>query len=273
MAKKASNKSMMELNPYCGNSPLDLKRNNQFKKFITSLKSLSIYDIFVKNRLVLAGGSLVRMYECQNYLTIHDYDFYFKEKKYIQQLLNDIDSYNTFHKNNKFELLNKTKNAYTFTLGNFTFQFIVLREMINIYPQKIISYFDFSICQIAYDFEFDDVECSDIWRDDMDTKTITFNTNTLYPLASFVRLDKYIQRGYTMKTISKLSLALTISQLNIKTYNDAGEQMNGVSTAILQGFAELLMSDEYKNKKFNVEEFIKLYNEYFEMLETLEELN
>lgn len=254
-------------------SPSDLRKNLQFKKFISNLKSNKVYNIFVKNKLILAGGSLVRLLEEQDYLSIHDYDFYFKSKEQIEELLNDIEIYN-LNNNAKFKLVCKTENAYTFTLSsNFTFQFITLDKLINNSPMKIIDKFDFSICQIAYDFEWDEVVCSDIWTDDINNRHITFNTNTLYPLSSFVRLNKYLDRGYSMGTIDKLALAFSISQLNIKTFSDVSKQMNGISATVLEDFRQLLMSDEYKNKQFDIMEFIKLYNEYIETLETLESLN
>ena len=67
-------------------------------------------------------------------------------------------------------------------------------------PEKIFETFDFTICMAAFDFDTEEfVFHDDFFRNNM-SKTLRFNPNTAYPIVSALRIEKYKNKCFKIKT-------------------------------------------------------------------------
>jgi hypothetical protein len=262
----------------CTNKDKEVITDKEIRKEIDSildiLKKYGIIDLFINNKVVLAGGAITRLCRRESIKSSHsDLDFYFKDKIYISKLLMNIEEYNE-SKNvfDKFNLVYESNNAYSYTYKNYKFQFIILPFMIYDDPRNLISQFDFSICQAAYDFEFDDVVYSPEFPKDISHEEIHFNINSKHPMSSLLRLEKYRLRGFFMNNMELLKIMFSIQNLKFNTYKDAANSICGISTTYYEEFVKFLKSDEYKDKKYDMMEFFQLYDEFVDAQDVLEKL-
>ncbi len=258
-----------------------IKNSKTIKKVNDFFESIGLRQIFKDNGLVLAGGFLTRAAK-NDFVGEYDLDFYFKDKASIKSLLIDIEIYNDINPyerrfifkkfNSKFECVYKSDNAYTYKIENYKVQFIILDELINEDIIDTLNKFDFSICQIAYDLENEQLVYTDNFKNDIDDNKITYNLNCISPFSSFIRLEKYLARGFYMINVERLKLLLSIQQIQLNTYADVAKHLRGISTTYFSEFKEMLQSNDYKDKPYDLNEFFKLYEQYKEMKETFEEL-
>jgi hypothetical protein len=233
-----------------------------------------LIDLFINNKVIMAGGAITRIARGESIDSSHsDIDFYFKDKIYISKLLADIEVYNE-SKNvyGRIELLYKSTNAYTYSFKNYKFQFIILPFMIHEDPRNLINSFDFSICQAACDFEFDDIVYSSNFLKDISNKEIHFNINSKHPMTSLIRLDKYKIRGFFIDNMELLKIMFSIQNLKINTYKDVADAICGISTSYYKEFVEFLTNSEYKDQQYDMMEFFELYDQFVVAQEVLEKL-
>lgn len=227
------------------------------------LRDTGLYELFKKYKIVLAGGAIVSIIK-QDF--INDHDLYLKDKS----LLNDF----LFEFTNKFnvESVYSSTSANTYRFKNQKFQIVILEEAINKTAREIINTFDFSVCQGAYDFEYDGFVFGDKFLDDINTRKMHYNIDSKYPISSLFRYRKYINKGFHFSTVEILKIVYSIQQLKINTYLDVAKSLNSVSTVKFADLIILLKSDYYKNKTFELHEFFEFADEYFESEEIIDAL-
>ena len=62
--------------------------------------------------------------------------------------------------------------------------------------------------------------------------------------------------------VEAIKIALTINALDIKTYKDLKEQLQGIDTLFLRSLTDHLKKKANKKEKYNAKEFLKFFDEY-----------
>ena len=107
------------------------------------------------------------------------------------------------------------KSIYGICNGNFQINLVLLENVSS--PQDIFDKFDFSINMAAYDMDTESFHFSVNFFRDLAARYIRVNHNTLYPLVSVMRINKYEQRGYTAGKNELAKLLLKTSSIKIES--------------------------------------------------------
>ena len=174
-----------------------------------------IYKILKKHRCIIAGGFI------RNIITnteVNDVDIYFRSKKDLKSLLLD-DLYSHY-------ILSCSKKTIMFEMDNIKLQFIHINFYEN--AEQIFENFDFTCCMGAYDFETEEFVFHKDFLLHNCQRILQFNTKTLYPIISALRVNKYIDRGYKISKKEFIKIMLTINTLNINSLEEFKEQLGGM---------------------------------------------
>lgn len=149
--------------------------------------------------------------------------------------VNDIDIYPT----NKDQYIDFILEV----LGNSTIVSVTPRsfmvdhsgQLLNIIYYKIFkdaydifNSFDYTVVMGAYDVRDEKFILHKHFLRDNAKREIVFDGNTDYPLASMMRIRKYIDRGYSVKQKTMLAVMLRCMQLNITSYEELESQIGGM---------------------------------------------
>lgn len=144
---------------------------------------------------------------------INDFDVYFPSKEACVEAIRymkDINPHVSF----------VSDKSITYALsGELSLQFIYN----NFYPEAkdIFKTFDFYINMAAWDCKSDKLVTHDLFWMHNSQRFLGFNNGTSYPIISLLRVDKYKKRGYKTSRNEMIKLALSISELNITTWEEA----------------------------------------------------
>lgn len=194
-------------------------KKEQLQKRIEGL--LPIHpQILSDNNGILAGGALTSLYTRKE---INDFDIYFRTKEDYLNALRDVKEEHDF-----VYVLAHTNKAIMFTtkMGGEAIQFIH-NEFYN-HPTDIFNNFDFYINMAAYDFKSKELYLHDKFLTNIAARCLEFNPNTLYPIISALRVDKYKERGYIITKKEFIKIMLAINNLNIKSWEDFKDQISGL---------------------------------------------
>lgn len=258
------------------NSKKTIKENN-IKCILLDQLGEDLYDLLINNNAILAGGALTSILINK---PINDYDLYFYNKDDINNLLNII------NKDNNFSLINETNNAYTYDYmlmrkidnikckgRRIVIQIIFNPEFMGLSPQDLINTFDFSVCQVAYDFKNNKFYYGNNFDKDIREREIHFNISSNHPIVSFMRVEKYKEKEFNIRSIEILKIIFKIKSLKFKTYKDVINQISGISSSYFMELTNFLSNENMINKPFNDEYFLELLNNYDDMKEILNELS
>ena len=231
-------------------------------------------DVKVKKELksskaIIAGGAIRSVFSGGK---ISDYDLYFPD---MPNLLN----FRTFLENTYLmRPIASTENALTYVLKNGTvLQLIRLSTMfyednVKIRTRQckirnnVLDKFDFTVCMGAYDFQNNEFVFGDRFIEDVARRDLIYNIGGEYPIASLIRVVKYMHKGYTMSNIEILKLALSINNLKIIDYKDLRKQLVGVDTAMLEPLTEkMLEGRDMSNEKYDFQEALDFIAETLDL--------
>ena len=222
-----------------------------------ALKEHGIFDIFIKHGVVIAGGAIRAVFAGEK---ISDYDVYFKNNEIKNDFIKDF--------SDKATVLGKTDNAITFAhcLENekIYVQSCILPNAMFEDVSKIIETFDFTCCMGAFDCGTLQFILHSSFLPDLARRELKINVNAKYPICTLFRVKKYIAKGYKISGTECVKLALAINKLNMKNYQELKEQLNGIDTLFLKELTDKLMSDEYREKDYDFNEFLEMLDNYFE---------
>lgn len=229
----------------------------QEKRLLRDLKKFEVYEILKKNNAVVAGGAVVSVF---NNNEINDYDIYCKSQKDVENLLIDL-------KEKEFLLKVTSINAYSLcskkqNKKQLKIQIIRNEDFCQKDVNKVFNYFDFYCCMGAYDFQKETFILNPRFLSDNLEKKIVFNPGTKFPICSLYRTLKYQKKGYKLSGLEMIKIALTINDLQIKTYGDLKKQLQGIDTLFLKPLTDKLMNRTENDYKFeNFMEFFEDFNE------------
>lgn len=195
-----------------------MKLQNRIPKEMETFNGM-LFECFI------AGGAVLSTVTRQE---ISDYDVYPKTRKAKIDLLTSMIEDNTA------VLVKLSSNAATFKLNGYKNeqgQRIIVQIVLGEFPtpESIFERFDFTVCMGAYDVDEKSWYFHDCFWSDIASKTLHFNENTLYPLNSLIRTNKYIQKGYKIPQPQMVKIGLTISNKGMpKTWEDLETQLGGI---------------------------------------------
>lgn len=129
-------------------------------------------------------------------------------------------------KKTPYRLIYVTDNAIT--LSNKVQ--IILRFQGN--KDTIYRNFDFLHTNMSYNYQLDELDYNKDTLSSVMSKTLVYN-GSLYPLASLIRLRKFIQRGWRVSAGQILKIAFQVNKLDLENKRVLQEQLIGVDQTFM----------------------------------------
>lgn len=215
-----------------------------------------VKNIFKNYKVVIAGGAITSVFTS---VPINDYDVYIKSLNDLNVIISKLEEIG-------YEIVFDTDNAISMKMNKET-KIQLIKKLIGKSADEIVNEFDFTVCMGAYDFETDKFILHDRFLYDLARKELIFNTNAKYPICSMYRTRKYQKRGFTLPGVEIIKIALAINNLNLESYADLKEQLQGIDTLFLKDVTDVLMTDDYKNKQYDMNEFLDLVSNHLDKVE------
>lgn len=187
----------------------------------------------------IAGGAITSVFSSS---AIRDYDIFFRDPVKLEEALKIVTA----------DI--ETDAAVSFTVDKHRVQLI---RVLTGEPNEVISTFDFTICQGAFDGE--DFYLSGSFFQHLAQRKLVFNIKAEYPLCSLYRARKFITRGFSLSGIEAIKLGLKLNSIQIKTYADLRKQLMGIDTLFL---ADLTDSLDDSTRTYDFTEFATALEEY-----------
>ena len=216
----------------------------------------SILGKMLDYNVIIAGGAIRSVFAGEY---ISDYDLYFTNEKDL------IDTQKYLHFLDNSELMFTTENAKTYKIDKLLFQVILLPSLILPTAEDIIKHFDFTICMGAYDINIGAFILHPRFLLDIARRDLVFNVEAKYPLASLYRIKKYIERGYKISGTEIIKIGLAINNLKMGDYTDLKEQLMGIDTLFLKELTDKLMTPEYAEKKYDLNDFLEMIEQHYSL--------
>lgn len=199
------------------------------KNYIESnfLKGIKpIEDALKNSNAMVAGGIFTSLYTGKD---VNDVDVYFRSMKDASVFLESINDecYGA-------RIICITDKALTisFIRGMPMVQVIYSVEADNL--QDIFKAFDFTINMAGYDFKTQQFEYHEDFFTDIAARRLAFNKDTLYPIISALRIDKYKERGYYISRKEFVRIMLRIASLNITSHEELSKAIGGMYGNIIK---------------------------------------
>ena len=166
-----------------------------------------------KYNCYIAGGAIVSIFTGSK---INDFDIYFPSyyDSNTDMEKNDLDAFEE-----ELQLINSCKReiitdfATTYTIGNKQIQIISIYKD-KFFIEDILEQFDYICCMGAFKFSDDNTfVLSDKFLHHNAKKQLVFNVLTEFPFASFIRMKKYINRGYDISGLDMLKIILACNKI------------------------------------------------------------
>lgn len=165
--------------------------------------------------VIVAGGTITSIFTGKE---INDIDMYFKTKQDLSDFL-----YNEMDCN---WVIANTDKAFLFQKDGKKIQAIYFRYFDS--AESIFDTFDFTVCMGAYDFDKEEFVLHKDFLKHNASRILKFNANTAFPIVSALRVQKYVNKGYSISKAEYLRIMLTIANSKISTYEELKAQMGGM---------------------------------------------
>lgn len=225
------------------------------KKLLNSINE-DILKLLKNEQCIIAGGSITSLFTRNE---INDIDIYFRNKESLINALKEIKEQATIMAfTDKATMFVKDRSEYAY-------QFIHFKFFDN--PQEIFDTFDFTVCMGAYDFKTEEFIFHSSFLAHNSQRLLKVNEKTAYPIVTSLRVQKYLDKGYTISKPELIKIMLVINQLNITTYKQLKEQMGGMYGVNYDKLFEDIQDDD----KFDINVVIErlsdiiLDDSYFEL--------
>lgn len=207
---------------------------NDYLKDKVKLALGDLYDALKQEKAILAGGAITSLF-CKR--EINDWDIYFRSKYSCARLLLDACVYKDSLDISSLRVVAKTQKSVLCTgLKGINVQLITCKYYKDVVD--IFKSFDFTVCMGAYDF---DKECFFLEENFLlhnSQRYLKFNPDTLYPMISALRVQKYSDKGYYISKMEMMRILTKISTLKIESWEDAEDQLGGMYGETLKGIVD-----------------------------------
>jgi hypothetical protein len=182
-----------------------------------------LLELLKSYKALLAGGAITSIFSGSK---INDFDLYFENEKMLTPVKNYLDN-----KNNGYKKVFSSSSASTYEAGGRFFQLVHKKELLLSTPEALFNKFDFTICMGSFKFSEGEFYLHQDFLYDLARKNLNFNKNALNPVASLWRLQKYIQRGYSISSQNMLNLLVQATPIvaGIRTHHQLKELLLTVS--------------------------------------------
>lgn len=188
-----------------------------------------LMELFKISNAIIAGGAITSIFSSKE---INDYDIYFRSFEDIQTFISNAFGEDVPESLNAelpdFHLLctSFTNRSIMFrALGELKIQLIHFKLFDEI--QDIFDSFDFTINMGAFDFKTNEFVMDNRFLADVSKRRLVFNEKTTYPIISTLRVQKYVERGYTTSKKVMFQLALAVARLDIQSWKELEDQLSG----------------------------------------------
>jgi hypothetical protein len=196
------------------------------------------YNLFKTYKVFIAGGCITSLF-CNK--EINDVDVYFRSKVDMLLCLAEVFGGAIAEEDgasddvpyadiSAFSLicLNVTDKSITFEDKgtNTKIQFICFDYFNN--EQEIFDSFDFTVCMGAFSFETEEFVLHEDFLKHNSQRYLKFNTGTAFPIMSTLRVNKYIEKGYTISKTEYLRVVMQCMTLNLTTWDEATAHIGGM---------------------------------------------
>lgn len=123
-------------------------------------------------------------------------------------------------------IIANTDKAFLFKKDGKKIQAIYFRYFDS--AESIFDTFDFTVCMGAYDFDKEEFVLHQDFLRHNASRILKFNANTAFPIVSALRVQKYVNKGYSISKAEYLRIMLTIINSKISTYEELKAQMGGM---------------------------------------------
>ena len=221
----------------------------------------SINKILNDFNAIIAGGA-VRATFAREFVS--DYDIFLRT-------FDDFTGFNMRLRADGHQSVFETDNTISYVIKDKKFQVIKGFMFADydpnnnaLFAKTIIDNFDFTVCMAAYDYFTGDFYMNSLFLEHLAARSMVYNIQGKYPLASLFRLRKYLKKGYTISGTEIIKLGLRINNLKMNNYRDLKEQLQGIDTAFLQELTDALMTPEYADKEYDFQHFMEMLNTYMD---------
>lgn len=186
-----------------------LKSNTSVANLLSHMKKNNV-------GMYIAGGALTSISVGKSN-EIEDYDCYFDSKQSCVEAIRYMKELNP-------HVAFISDKSITYVMPDETkIQFVYYDFYAT--SKDIFSDFDFTINMAAYDCLLDEVFTHDNFWMHNSQRHLSINVGTKFPIITMLRLDKYKSKGYTSSRNEILKLTLTLTQLEINTWEDFAAQI------------------------------------------------
>ncbi|MED1665701.1 hypothetical protein [Brevibacillus laterosporus] len=170
-----------------------------------------------RTKAYIAGGTITSLF-CNR--EINDLDVYFRNEESMIDFLESLwDETGTY-------VVSLTKKSILLLKNSLQIQLIHDRMYES--PKEIFKAFDFTVCMGCYDFDTDSFILHEDFLRHNAQRQLTFNPDTLYPVVSALRVQKYEDKGYEISKTEFLKIMLSCMKLEINSYDELKNHLGGM---------------------------------------------
>lgn len=187
---------------------------------IKSLVSESVWELFQDCNVIIAGGAITSTF-CNR--EVNDIDVYVRSEDDFFKFISSV-----YEGNYKLIAANMTNRSILFRDKETKqdVQLIIYKFFPSI--DDIFNDYDFTINMGALDCATETLQFHPEFFKHNAQRYLQFHTGTAYPIISALRVQKYIDKGYTISKTQMLRLLLTIGKLNINSWDELKDNVGGM---------------------------------------------
>lgn len=232
---------------------------------------------YLKGSVIVAGGAIASLIQDEE---PHDYDIYFRTDEcldeviryylnstaipdYIREKVNKGEPffYKFYEDKDEYESL-KDYSVLCYSSSAITLKGgIQLVTCIYGEPEQVSDSFDYLHSQGVYDYKADKVIITPEIVDAIKRKRLIY-TGSRYPIASIIRMRKFIRRGYYINSGQILKIALDINKLDLRDIKVLKRQLIGVDVLYFQVLMDRL--EKVKSDTLDTNYLVKLIDEFYD---------
>lgn len=182
-----------------------------------------------KSNAIIAGGTITSIFSNAE---INDFDIYFRSKEDMKVLIRNFYADEDLPEDvfvdicpYTYVFVGMTQRSINFAFHEQSIQLIHFDYYES--PKEIFEDYDFTINMGAYDFKTDEFVFHDEFLSTVAERRLSFNKSTAYPIISLLRVQKYIDRSYTISKKEMFKIALAINSKQIDTWEKLKDQLSG----------------------------------------------
>lgn len=171
----------------------------------------------VEAKAYIAGGTITSLF-CNR--EINDLDIYFRSESSMIDFLENVWGESGTY------VAALTKKAVLLIKDELQIQLVHDRTYES--PEEIFKAFDFTVCMGCYDFATETFILHDDFLKHNSQRQLRFNHETLYPIVSALRINKYKEKGYNISKSEFLKIMLSCMKLQINSYDELKKHLGGM---------------------------------------------